>query len=409
MTANINIDSKCVCPAYRAHLFDYTHKFEIYYGGAGSGKSYFIAQKLILKALQSKRKILVIRKVGATLRDSVFQNIVDFLYQIFKGHTDLIKINNIPPKIHLPNGSIFMFRGLDDPEKIKSIASITDIWIEEATELTQNDFTQLVLRVRAKTPNNQIYLSFNPVSKANWVYKQWFDGKDIPSDTFILKTTYKDNPFLPDDYIRSLEDMKQSNPTYFKIYADGDFATLSKLVYYNWSTGVIENTTDGKLCIGLDFGFVNDKTALIASLYFKDSNTLYIFDEYGDTGLTNDKIAKIIRQKGYAKSEIIADSAEPKSIAEIKQHNIYRIRECKKGADSILHGIQKLQQLKIVVNPHCIQTIEELENYSWKKDKDGNYINEPVDLYNHFLDALRYSIQIIDLKPKIKTLSKGAL
>ena len=412
MIANIKIDKKCVCPAYRAYLFDYNHKFEVYYGGAGSGKSHFIAQKLVLKALQSKRKILVVRKVGATLKDSVFQCLCDFIVQIFKDNISLCTINQTPPKIHLPNGSVFLFRGLDNPEKIKSIMGITDIWVEEATELTQNDFSQLILRMRAKTLNNQILISFNPVSKSNWVYRQWFEEPDKNTpDTFILKTTYKDNPFLPDDYIRSLEDMRTSNPIYFKIYADGDFATLSKLVYTNWTKGIYdeEDLSTGKLIIGLDFGFVNDKTALVASLYFKANNTLYIFDEYGDTGLTNDRIARIIKEKGYAKSDIIADSAEPKSIAELKQQQIYRIRESKKGPDSILHGIQKLQQLKIIVNPKCTQTIEELENYSWKKDKDGNYINEPLGCFNHCLDALRYSIQLIDFKSKIKTLHKGAL
>lgn len=408
---NVNINKGLICPVYRPYIFDYTHKFEVYYGGAGSGKSCFIAQKLVLKALQSKRKILVIRKVGATIKDSVFQNICDFTFTVFKDHTDMISINQTPPKINLPNGSMFIFRGLDNPEKIKSITSITDIWIEEATELTHDDYSQLILRMRALTQNNQIFVSFNPVSKSNWVYKQWFDESSAYNkNTQIIKTTFKDNPFLPNDYIKSLEDMRLTNPTYYKIYAEGEFATLSKLVYNNWSVGTVDtDKTKATLLIGLDFGFVNDKTALVASLYFKEDNTLYIFDEYGDTGLTNDLIAKAIKDKGYSKSVIIADSAEPKSITELRQQGIYRIRESKKGKDSIIHGIQKLQQLKIIINPKCTQTIEEFENYSWKKDKDNNYINEPIDCYNHFLDALRYSIQIADIKPKIKILDKGAL
>lgn len=357
--------------------------------------------------MNDKRKVLVIRKVGATLKDSVFQLLKDTLskWNILQ----YCNINQSSFSISLPNGSVFLFKGLDDNEKIKSIAGITDIWIEEATELTQDDFTQLDLRLREKAANQEIYLSFNPVSKANWCYKYWFDSAP-PYDTFILKTTYKDNKFLPDKYIKSLEQMKRTNPTYYKIYALGEFASLDKLVFNNWKIEEFDfRSIQGKLLIGLDFGFVADLTALICSVLDEENKKIYIFDEYTCTNKTNDEIAKIIQSKGYSKSLIIADCAEQKSIEELRKEGICRIRASAKGADSIIHGIQKLQQYELIVTPMCEQVITELQNYSWQKDKQtGEYINKPIDNFNHCMDALRYSLQCVE-DNRLKTINKSIL
>lgn len=361
----------------------------------------------MIKAINDKRKILVIRKVGATLKDSVLQLFKDTLsrWNILQYCT----INQSSFSVSLPNGSVFLFKGLDDNEKIKSIAGITDIFIEEATEISQDDFTQLDLRLREKANNQEIYLSFNPVSKANWCYRYWFDNTP-PIGTFILKTTYKDNRFLPDKYVESLEQMKKSNPTYYKIYAMGEFASLDKLVFNNWNVQDFDfRTIQGTLLIGLDFGFVTDMTALVCSILNEEEKKIYIFDEWTATGRTNDEIAKVIQNKGYAKSLIIADCAEQKSIEELRRDGLYRIRASAKGADSIIHGVQKLQQYEIIVNPKCEQTITELQNYSWQKDKQtGEYINKPIDSFNHCMDALRYSLQCVQ-DNKLKTLKKSIL
>ena len=222
---NLKLSKKLFNDVYFPHLTDYSKRYEVYYGGAGSGKSVFIAQKLLVKACKSKRKILVIRKFGTTLRDSVFQLIVDMLksWHLYEHCT----INQSTYTIILPNDSVFLFKGLDDSEKIKSITDITDIWCEEATELTEDDYTQLDLRLRALVADLQLFVSFNPVSKANWVYKKWFDPKLAVYDileTMILRTTYKDNRFLPKSYIKALEEKERSNPLYYKIYALGEFA-----------------------------------------------------------------------------------------------------------------------------------------------------------------------------------------
>ena len=407
---NLNINKKIFNEIYYPLLFNYVSRYEVYYGGAGSGKSVFIAQKLIVKACADKRKVLVIRKYGTTLKDSVFQLILDILekWQLLEH----CKVNLSTYTIVLPNGSIFLFKGMDDSEKIKSITDITDIWCEEGTELSEDEFTQLDLRLRASTDFLQLYISFNPISKVNWVYKKWFapDAVYDQDDTYILKTTYKDNRFLPASYIKALEEKIHSNPVYYMIYALGEFASLDKLVYNNWRRELFDHKDiKGTLAVGLDFGFVNDISALVASVVDNDNKKIYVFKTWGDTNKTNDQLADIITNLGFSKSTIIADCAEMKSIAELKKKGISKVRECTKGPDSIMHGIQRLQQYEIIVHPDCTGIITELENYSWQKDKKTNeYINKPIDDFNHYLDALRYSLQATDVM-KMRTLSKSAL
>lgn len=406
----LNISPKIFNTTYFPHLQDYSKRYEIYYGGAGSGKSVFITQKLLIKAMGRRRKVLVIRKFATTLKDSVFQLFIDILKQwnIYS----YCKINLSTYTITLPNESIILFKGLDNEEKIKSIAGITDIWCEEATELTEDEFTQLDLRLRAKEPDLQAFASFNPVSRANWVFKKWFAEDAIinPNNTMILKTTYKDNRFLPKEYTDALEEKARTNPTYYRIYALGEFCSLDKLVFNNWKIEEFNhNDIKGQLVIGLDFGFSNDISALTASIVDETSNTIYIFKTWGDTNKTNDDLASIIISLGFAKSQIKADSAEPKSIEELKRKGITRISACSKGKDSILYGIQALQQYQIIIHPSCEGIITEFENYSWKREKNGEYINQPIDSFNHYIDSLRYSIQILDKSKKLKSFSRNGL
>ena len=396
---NLNISKKAFNDVYLPHLLDYINRYEVYYGGAGSGKSVFIGQKLVVKACSRKRKILVIRKFGTTLKDSVFQLILDTLSKW--GLLSFCAVNKTTFTITMPNGSMFLFKGLDDREKIKSITDITDIWCEECTELTEEDFAQLDLRLRANVDDLQMFCSFNPVSKVNWVYRKWFADQTEKPSTMILHTTYKHNRFLPADYIKALEEKQKSNFTYYKIYALGEFCTLDKLVFTNWEVKEFDHAAiKGDLLVGLDFGFVNDTSAIVASIM--TDKEIYIFREWGSTGKTNQELAQIIQSMGFSKSVIIADAAEQKSIEEIKRTGILKIRPCKKGADSIMHGIQKLQNYKIIVHPSCEGIRTEFENYSWQKDKaSGLYINKPVDMFNHYIDALRYSLQCAGTKLKI--------
>jgi phage terminase large subunit len=407
MQINLCLDDSIFSDGFIGFLEDYDHRFEVYYGGAGSGKSFFIAQKLILKSITSRRKVLVMRKVGATLKDSAWQLILDTLveWQLYSQ----CKVNKSTFTIELPNGSMFLFKGMDDSEKIKSITGITDIWVEEATEFVEEDIEQLNLRLRANADSLQMLFSFNPVSKANWVFRRWFaDGVVITNDTVIHKSTYKDNKFLPEEYVQTIEKMASTNPTYYRIYALGEFASLDKLVFNNWTIGTVEDTASWDLLCGLDFGFVNDPTAFMVS--FVKDDTLYIDRELVQKGLLNNQIAIAISELGFSKSTIIGDSAEQKSIEELKRSGLYRIYPASKGQGSILQGIQKLQQYSIIVNPRCEHTIVELQNYAWKKDRQsGEYINEPIDEFNHCIDALRYSLQCLDRTGRLATMSKASL
>lgn len=373
------------------NLDDYSNRLEVYCSGAGTGKSYEVTRKLMLKAMNEKRKVLVVRKVQSTIKDSVWSLMNSHLSNL--GLKEYSSINKSDFQIELPNGSILLFKGLDDPEKIKSIDGITDILIEEATELNLDDFTQLNLRLRADVDNPQIYLLFNPVSKVNWVYQYFFENEP-PTNTKITYTTYKDNKFLSDEFKQQLEELKERNPAYYRIYALGEFATLDKLVFPVYEKRIIsdEEVKEFKFIAGLDFGYVNDASALVYGYYDEKTKTVYITGEYVKKGMLNDEIANTIISLGLQKEKIYADSAEPKSIVEIRQKGI-NIEPTQKGKDSVLHGIQWLQQCKIVIDERCFKTIEEFENYTWTKDKKtGEYINKPVDAYNHCIDALRYSL-----------------
>lgn len=410
----INIHKNIFNEVYLPYLDDYSTRIIVFYGGAGSGKSHFVAQRLVYKGLKSVRKILVLRKVNRTTKASTFQLLLDTIKQF--GIYDMCSINRTDFTIVLPNGTQFLCMGLDDPEKIKSITGLTDAWLEEATEFTLDDFSQVNLRIRdPKAEGQEVILSFNPVSKANWCYLQFFapnpELDDFRKNVRVVHTNYLDNPHLPQEYIDTLLQMKKTNEAYYKIYALGEFGSLDKLVYNNWQVMDFDpKTLKGPLLCGLDFGYTNDPTRFIASILCQDEGRVYIFKEWGGTGYLNDQIADAIKEMGFAKSIICADSAEQKSIDEIKKAGVPRIKPCAKGKGSILQGIQKVQQFELIVAPSCKNTIEELSNYSWKKDKNTNeYINEPIDTFNHCMDALRYSMQCVDIRIPLATIKKDLL
>lgn len=411
MTIKLNINpSKVFNRHIYDHLFDYDTFTEIHYGGASSGKSHGVFQKIVIKALKDwkkPRKILVLRKVGATVRDSVFADVQATLS--YFGILNMCKINMSAFRIELPNGAEFIFKGMDNPEKIKSIKGISDVVMEEASEFTLDDYTQLTLRLRDKAhKQKQIYLMFNPVSKANWVYNAFFVKK--PKNTVVYQTTYKDNRFLDALTRENIEELANRNEAYYKIYALGEFATLDKLVFPKYTKALLNKDDLRHITsyFGLDYGFINDPSAFMHVKIDDDRKKLYVVEEYVKKGLTNDKIAESITALGYAKEQIRADSAEKKSNQELRNLGISRVIDVKKGAGSVMQGIQYLLQYEWIVDERCVKTIEELENYTWKKDKATNeYINEPVDSYNHCLDAIRYAIQDKITKSKIKTFKGG--
>lgn len=377
-------------------LEDYNTFTEIHYGGASSGKSHGVIQKVVYKACKDwkyPRKVLFLRKVGSTVYDSIFEDVKQCLdaWDLL----DKCKVNNSAYRIELPNGAQFIFKGLDNPEKIKSIKGISDVVMEEASEFTLDDYTQLTLRLRdRKHKQKQIYLMFNPVSKVNWVFNAFFVKR--PKNTVIYQTTYKDNRFLDDVTRENIEELANRNEAYYKIYALGEFATLDKLVFPKYEKRLLNKEKLAHLpsYFGLDYGFINDPSAFLHVKIDDENKKLYIIEEYVRKNLTNDKIAEAIQNLGYGKEEIRADSAEKKSNQELRNRGISRVIDALKGPGTVMQGIQYILQYDIVVDERCVKTIEELENYTWKKDKKTNeYINKPVDSYNHCLDAVRYAIQ----------------
>lgn len=414
----IKIKIKNPSRVFNKHIYDkltdYSTFTEIHYGGASSGKSHGVIQKVVFKSLQAwkyPRKVLFLRKVGSSVYDSIFEDVKQCLEAW--GLLGACKVNNSAYRIELPNGAQFIFKGLDNPEKIKSIKGISDVVMEEASEFTLDDYTQLTLRLRDKKhPNKQIYLMFNPVSKVNWVYNAFFVKK--PKNTVIYQTTYKDNRFLDEVTKENIEELAERNEAYYKIYALGEFATLDKLVFPKYKKQLLnkEELKHIPSDFGLDYGFINDPSAFMHVKVDEENKRLYILEEYVKKGLTNDKIAEAIKALGYSKEIIRADSAEKKSNQELRNLDIPRVIDVIKGPGSVMQGIQYILQYEIIVDERCVKTIEELENYTWKKDKATNeYINDPVDSYNHCLDAVRYAVQdrIFQKKKELdvnKTISK---
>lgn len=389
------------------YLNDYSTFTEVWYGGAASGKSHGVVQKVVLKALQEwkvPRKVLFLRKVGSRVRDSIYEDVIVRLSEWKL--LPYCKINKTNFEITLPNGAMFLFKGMDDQEKIKSIKGLSDVVMEEATEFSQEDYDQLTLRVREKKhKDKQIFLMFNPVSKANWVYQYFFKHKQ--PDTVIHQSSYKDNRFVDETTKRNIEKFKVTNPVWYRIYALGEFATLDKLIFPNYEVRRLNGESDELRSVpsmfGLDFGYTNDPSFFIHVKVDEKNKKMYFIEEYSKTGMMNNQIADVIKSMGYSKEVITADAAEPKSIDELRRNGIERVRKSNKGKDSIIQGIQFMQQYELIVDDRCTQVIEGLENYTWQKDKKtGEYTNKPVDLYNHWADATRYAVEEINGKGKVQ-------
>ena len=409
---NLKIKPSVFCPIYYPYLLDYQYRYNVFYGGRASGKTKFIMQKLLIKGLKEKRTILLMRKQTTQLRDSVWKEILQVIDDFHL--SQFFTVNKTEFRITCSiNGTEFKCLGLDEPEKIKGFADISDVFLDEVTGFNQEDVELIDGTLRSpkfKLPL-QMYFSFNPISKANFVYKYFgFDTGITPPNTFILKSTYLDNPFLGENVAERYEALKQRDYRRWQIEALGDFVSLDKLVFQNYKVEEFDHTKiNGVLLCGLDYGFVNDISAFVASLLDEENKKIYVFKIWGDTNKTNDELSNIIKSMGFSKSIIIADCAEQKSIEEMKRAGILRIKPSVKGADSIIHGIQKLQQYDIIIHPSCEGIITEFENYSWQKDKQsGEYINKPIDSFNHYIDALRYSLQCVN-SGKLVSLPRNVL
>lgn len=387
---------------YLPHLDNFA-RTQIFYGGSGSGKSVFLAQRAIFDVMRGGRNYLICRQVGRTIRGSVYTEIVKVITAWGVG--DLFSVNKTDMLITCTNGYQIIFAGLDDIEKLKSLTpvrgALTDVWVEEATETDRATVKQLYKRQRGgsgDTPK-RFTLSFNPIMQSHWIYEEYFSPigwadkqTDYKTeDLSILKTWYIHNRFLTADDVADLEN--EQDKYYRDVYTYGNWGVLGNVIFTNWR---VEDLTEMQAQFtnrrnGLDFGFSSDPAALTRSHYDRMRKIVYIFDEMYERGLTNDVLAADLRQR-CGRDRVICDSAEPKSIAEIRAHNV-NAAAARKGQDSVMHGIQWLQQQTIIIDPRCINTINEFRQYKWKEDRAGNALREPVDHNNHIIDALRYAYE----------------
>ncbi len=413
----IIIDPKIFNEIYTPHLSN-TARTQILYGGAGSGKSVFLAQRCVYDILNGGRNYLVCRAVGKYVKKSVWTEInkVIAAWQVEHLFTKRI-VDGI---IDCANGYQIIFSGLDDPEKLKSIVpakgALTDIWVEEATEIDKKAVRNLYKRQRGGDRDipKRITFSFNPILQSHWIYKEYFSGLGWTDDQIeynsddltILKTWYIHNRFLTPDDIADLEN--ETDKYYYDVYTLGNWGVLGNVIFTNWEVRDLSDMhaqfTNARN--GLDFGFSSDPAALSRSHYDSKRKTIYFFDEFYEKGLTNDILAEEVAKIMPAAERLICDSAEPKSIAELRQHGLKNAVGAKKGKDSVLHGIQWLQQQRIIIDAKCTNTQNEFRQYKWKEDKDGIAIRRPVEKGDHIIDATRYAYEDDMTVIKINTKAK---
>ena len=389
----LNIHARTFSAKFLPLLNEYSHRWEIYKGSAGSGKSHFITQKIIIKALREKRRVMICRRYGTTMRNSVFKLFKDVI-ESFK-ITHLTRIKESDMSITLPNGSEIIFVGLDNEEKLLSIAGITDIFIEEVYEVPKEIVDQLNLRMRGKAPNQQIYMAFNPISAKHWLY-DFCEGATRPESSIYSQSTFRDNPFLPDEYVKALEDMYRTNPNKARVFCDGNWgADVEGLVYKNHVLSdfdINELIKQGlEVRVGIDWGFV-DPTTVVVSLFDKLKKEIYIIGEFYKRGATLEEIKDGIIQLGISKQKMYCDGAEPDKVDYLRRNGFNAV-SAKKGTGSVKAGISFLQDMKIICHESCVNVAAELENYVYLKDKKtGQYIEDSYDHdFSHTMDALRYS------------------
>ena len=249
-------------------------------------------------------------------------------------------------------------------------------------------------------------ITFNPWNENHWLKRRFFDNPD--DNTLALTTTYQCNEWLDADDIKLFEDMKEKSPRRYNVEGLGNWGISEGLIFDNWKEEEFDySSIDGTLLVGIDFGFI-DATSIMQSILDEDDKTIYVFGEWYRSNVITEDIYNAISKLGLLKSTIIADSARPEQIEEIKRKGARSIRACTKGKDSIVNGINKLLEYKIVVHPNCKHLIAELQNYCWDKDKNGNTIEKPIDDWCHCIDALRYSLQCVKNR-KVRTISKSML
>lgn len=390
-------------------------------GSKGSKKSYTAALWYVYHLSKyPEANLLVIKKVGNTIRDTVFATIEWALHRL--GVASLWSCSE--SRLRMRNkitGQVILFKGMDEPLKLASV-TVTHgylcwVWFEEFYDISSEAaFNTVAMSIRAVPPESGLWKqytgTFNPWSQTSWIKSRFFDKPD--PDVLAITTTYKCNEHLTPDDIKMYEELYERSPRQARIICDGDWGIAEGLVYENWT----EETFDIKeiieqpgiqLVYGLDFGFSISYNAFVAVAIDVNRRELWVFDEMYERGMTNLQLAKRICNMGYGKEVIWADSASPLNISELSQGLVEEvvdgngnvsvvrwalpnIRPVVKGPDSLQNGIQRLQTFKMHIHSTCTNIIIELQNYCYDKNKEGEFIDRPIKEFDHALDGLRYAV-----------------
>ncbi len=383
-------------------FWNYRGRYRVVKGGRASKKSATTSLWLIYHMMKMPlANTLVIRQVFKDHKDSTYAQLKWAVHRLGVAKDWQFKLSPLEI-IYKPTGQKILFRGLDDPDSLASITVENGFlcwaWFEEAYQVKdERVFDKVDGSIRGEMPAGyfkQITLTFNPWSDKTWLKARFFD-RTGDSSILAITTTFRDNEFIGED---DREYYSNLSPRRRRIEADGDWGISEGLIYENFEVrkfdvNAIRQVPGAEACFGLDFGYTTAPSAFIGAILLKDRREIYVFDEFYKKGMSNRALADMIKYKGYAKEVIVADSAEPKSIDEIKGYGISRIKPATKGKDSVMHGIQLLQDYKIIVNEvHCPNFDVELNNYCHKQAKDGSFLNEPIGEFNHGPDAIRYAV-----------------
>lgn len=387
-------------------FFNNKNFYRVVKGSRGSKKSKTTAINFIYRIMEYNwANLLVVRRFSNTNKQSTYTDLRWATNRLGVKH--LFKFNDSLPEItYKPTGQKILFRGLDDPLKITSITVENGIlcwaWFEEAYQIeTFDKFSTVVESIRGSIDDSdffkQITVTFNPWSERHWLKPTFFDEDTKLNNTFSYTTTYRVNEWLDEVDIARYEDLYRTNPRRARIVCDGDWGVAEGLVFENFEVKEFDWVKKLKekqvVAHGSDFGFTQDPTTLISTIVDLKNKELWIYDEHYQRGMLTDEIYQMYLDKGLKNAKIIADSAEKRLITEIKRKGISNLKPSIKGQGSIMQGVQFIQGFKIYVHPTCEHTIEELNTYTFDQDKDGNWLNKPIDANNHLMDALRYSLE----------------
>lgn len=414
---------KEVNPHFENLLFDWKHKNYLLVGGYGSSKSYHVALKIILKCLEEKRKALVVREVFETIRDSCYALFEEIIIDLELD--GIVKPTTSPMKIKFPNGSQIIFKGMDKPAKLKSIHGVTIIWIEECSELKYDGYKELLGRARHPSLSIHFILSTNPVGEDNWVYKHFFkdefnnihildDEELYDKRTIIINNTYyhhsvaDDNLFLPESYMQQLDELKAYDPDLYRIARKGRFGVNGirvlpqfKIKPHEEIMAKVGGIPQRFLRVGMDFGFEDSFNSVIRMAIDDKNKDLYIYWEYYKNKKTDDETVKDLVEFKETKELIYADSAEPKVITYFKKMG-FSMKGAKKFQGSRLANTKKVKRFKnIYCSDECKNTIRELKNLTYKKNKLGEIIYDEFNIDPHTFSAIWYGLdgyEVADMK-----------